>query len=475
MKKIFLFLVLIPLFTSNVYAATIDPRLGVTNSCGEYPDRTAQGDFMQYGAQKTRELGFAGLELIMVPKSLCAKTEEDPDGCYHQFDQYCVEKKIVNEKMTYKLNVPDMKSIMQLPQFQAVLTKPIKYFTLFVEAVNPASLQQASIWEKQTPYTQTEINSTYTEVKDAVKYLLTRFRGSGKTFYISPVNELDNRLVGSAHCLLGHGDCDNVDIPPMNVEHAIEFLNTYARAIRDAKAEVPESGMKVYLTCEIIRVMSRAMRGKTSSANDVIPYAECDIVAYSAYETIVQATTSAQARKNMFDALNYIAEKAPDHPDFPNGKNVMIGEIGYAENTIQTSFSFNEATAAIKAAMDWKVVRLNLWTLFDQACSKKPPTEPDDCHGFWMIKPDGTKGDIYNYILANYSVSVTPTTPPAGNPADLTDEGDTPGNQVNEYDYNVLVGDFGKNGAPGWIKADIIKNGKVDEFDYNVLVGDFGK
>jgi len=69
----------------------------------------------------------------------------------------------------------------------------------------------------------------------------------------------------------------------------------------------------------------------------------------------------------------------------------------------------------------------------------------------------------------------TTTPPPRGNIADLTNEGDTPGNQVNEYDYNVLVGEFGKTGTPGWIKADIIKNGKVDEFDYNALVENFGK
>ncbi len=69
--------------------------------------------------------------------------------------------------------------------------------------------------------------------------------------------------------------------------------------------------------------------------------------------------------------------------------------------------------------------------------------------------------------------NVPSPTPPSGNPADLTDEGDTPGNQVNEFDYNVLVEHFGKTGTPGWIKADIVKNGKVDEFDYNALVSRF--
>ncbi|OGG34940.1 hypothetical protein A2363_01825 [Candidatus Gottesmanbacteria bacterium RIFOXYB1_FULL_47_11] len=78
------------------------------------------------------------------------------------------------------------------------------------------------------------------------------------------------------------------------------------------------------------------------------------------------------------------------------------------------------------------------------------------------------------FTVGSPTTTPIPTSSPAGNIADLTDEGDTPDNQVNEFDYNVLVGDFGKTGSPGWIKADIIKNGKVDEFDYNALVGNFG-
>lgn len=71
--------------------------------------------------------------------------------------------------------------------------------------------------------------------------------------------------------------------------------------------------------------------------------------------------------------------------------------------------------------------------------------------------------------------SPTPSSTPTSNPADLTDEGDTPGDEVNIFDYNQLVSDFGKTGSPGWLRADIDKNGKVDIFDYNILVENFGK
>ncbi len=62
------------------------------------------------------------------------------------------------------------------------------------------------------------------------------------------------------------------------------------------------------------------------------------------------------------------------------------------------------------------------------------------------------------------------TTPPPSLVSDLDSDRD-----VDIFDYNILLGDFGKTGTAGFIRADIIKNGVVDIFDYNILLGDFGK
>lgn len=45
--------------------------------------------------------------------------------------------------------------------------------------------------------------------------------------------------------------------------------------------------------------------------------------------------------------------------------------------------------------------------------------------------------------------------------------------KIDIFDYNKLIGNFGKNG-PGII-GDLDSNGKIDIFDYNKLVGNFGK
>lgn len=73
------------------------------------------------------------------------------------------------------------------------------------------------------------------------------------------------------------------------------------------------------------------------------------------------------------------------------------------------------------------------------------------------------------------SPSPAPSPSPTPIPGDITDDGDTLGNEVNIYDYSLLVADFGKTGSAGFIPADITKDGKVDIFDYNELVANFGK
>jgi hypothetical protein len=70
-------------------------------------------------------------------------------------------------------------------------------------------------------------------------------------------------------------------------------------------------------------------------------------------------------------------------------------------------------------------------------------------------------------------------TPAARIPGDLTDYDDKPGDQVNIYDYSILMGDFGKKGVPGFLPDDItgdkgVPNGEIDIYDYNALISNFG-
>ncbi len=86
--------------------------------------------------------------------------------------------------------------------------------------------------------------------------------------------------------------------------------------------------------------------------------------------------------------------------------------------------------------------------------------------GEWIIELYGTSLPIGGEVV---DVRVSTKTAMGNFPGDLDGDGD-----VDIYDYNQLVTDFGKVGDPGFIPADININGSVDIFDFNILVSNFG-
>jgi hypothetical protein len=83
------------------------------------------------------------------------------------------------------------------------------------------------------------------------------------------------------------------------------------------------------------------------------------------------------------------------------------------------------------------------------------------------------------------TLAPTPTVVPTPFPTPTNTPSPTPGSgacqgadidkngAVNIFDYNILVGNFGKSGSG--LQGDIDNNGTVNIFDYNTLVGNFGK
>ena len=66
------------------------------------------------------------------------------------------------------------------------------------------------------------------------------------------------------------------------------------------------------------------------------------------------------------------------------------------------------------------------------------------------------------------SLSPSPSSCPKGPLGDINCDG-----KIDIFDYNILVGNFGKTGIG--IQGDLDNNGAVNIFDYNILIGNFGK
>ena len=92
--------------------------------------------------------------------------------------------------------------------------------------------------------------------------------------------------------------------------------------------------------------------------------------------------------------------------------------------------------------------------------------------GQWVGYSNTTHTFAVKTVMATPTptVTVTATVAPSSStkPGDLDSDGD-----VDIFDYNKLIGDFGKSGAG--LTPDIDKDGDVDIFDYNQLIGNFGR
>ena len=91
----------------------------------------------------------------------------------------------------------------------------------------------------------------------------------------------------------------------------------------------------------------------------------------------------------------------------------------------------------------------------------------------------GLRAETGSHQVCNFTVSASTTPTPSPTPKPTTTPtsfipGDLDGdNDVDIFDYNTLVSNFGNTNCGN--KADIDTDCDVDIFDYNLLVGNFGK
>ncbi|MBP7768472.1 DNRLRE domain-containing protein [Candidatus Woesebacteria bacterium] len=92
-------------------------------------------------------------------------------------------------------------------------------------------------------------------------------------------------------------------------------------------------------------------------------------------------------------------------------------------------------------------------------------SEPVIANGSWLLERDSS----LNFILSDLSKLVQcGTTNNRPGDTDLD-------NDVDIFDFNRVVTDFGKKGSACFTSADLDGDGDVDIFDFNVVVGAFGK
>ncbi|MHB0999715.1 MAG: hypothetical protein ACYC27_10765 [Armatimonadota bacterium] len=347
--------------------------IGATHSAGKY--HLTDKDYLNEGADVLLEMGSKVLKVLYTGF---------PQRYYH-----------------YNHNWPKINSLIDLAEtryFQDVFAKPFTTYMLTAFApgppdrpVLPELINQggpSAIGEYDYHYftagmTPDDIEWERNSFYEFSKYLLTKYKGTGKTFILQ--NWESDWSIIKPH-LMNEPD-------PVAVDGLTDWLNARQAGVDKAREEVGMDGVIVAHAPEVNLVSIRSMEGKTTVINSVIPNTRCDMYSFSAWDSINGGT------EKLRPALEYIAERAPASKLFGRD-NVYIGEFGIAENLTSSEMQLKSSREVVETGLDFGSPYVVFWDVYCDGPAREyePTTTNADCWGNWLVRPDGTKPPVYDYF-----------------------------------------------------------------------------
>lgn len=358
MKKLFTVFGFFSLFLSTQAQEIPRPALvrdvvGVTHVAGKY--HFTDGDFLNEGADKILELGSRVIKVWF----------HRPQNSYPFNSQWPESETLVE--------------MAQAPHFKTLFNKPFTTFILETYAPGrPDHYYKNGMTAQQI---QQESHDFYT----LTKYLLQTYKNTGKTFVLQNW-EGDWSLIGAG---------SENEPTQEQIDGMVAWFNARQDGVEKARREVGTQGVMVAHAAEV-NLIKRAMSGKKSVTNDVVPRTRCDLYSSSAYDIQDNA-------RSMTEGLDYLAQKAPDSALY-GAKNIFVGEFGFPENNLtgvnKGNTQRDKTRAAVQAALRWGVRYAVYWELYCNEPAKPLEGKPTnaDMRGFWLIRPDGSKAPIWNYL-----------------------------------------------------------------------------
>jgi len=265
---------------------------------------------------------------------------------------------------------------------RAVLDMPFAYYFIWAHT----NAMKKSGW--RDGLSEEESKSEYREMYDFASYLLKRYEGTGKTFFLGHW-EGDWMLLGGTNA--------GSDPGPKAEEGMIAWLNIRQKAIDDARRDARAKGVYVFNYAEV-NLVQKGMLGKPCMINDVIPHTNVDYVSYSAYDTVYSHLGDTE--KALSDALDYIESKLPRKEGVP-GKRVFIGEYGFSrEMTGSPMLQDMFARDVSRAAMKWGCPFALYWEMYNNEIGSAGKQR-----GFWLIDDKNKKQPFYYSLEKYYKLS----------------------------------------------------------------------
>ncbi len=354
-------------------------RLGTTHAGGRY--NFTKEPFLIEGAKKVKELGYGTIKLWFNVFNI--GTNSYPYNSKWDLPQGATMKDLASH--------PYFKKVFSMG-FTTISLVNTRYFPKHGADVSAELLDKAE-----------------QEIYDLTKYLLKTYADRDITFIIQNW-EGDWLLRGGT----GPEAKWHINGVPedylQRVNNMCKWLGARQRGVDRARAEAAggKSRCRVLHAIEANRVMD-GMKGIPSIASHVLPRVEADLVSWSAYDGIpwnAKRATAADGLR-MYKGIDYLRANLRPTAYMGGKKVVMIGEIGYAENvdkrTPESIAAMWDVLMAVYFAQD--IPLIFYWELYcnetkvDEAVKKSYPIKTaDELRGFWLIRPDGSKGHAQKYF-----------------------------------------------------------------------------
>jgi len=291
-----------------------------------------------------------------------------------------------HQKYPFNSNWPQMNSLVEIaksPYFSELFDKPMKTYVMMCFSMG----RGAAYWRKGMTDEQ-KLDEQH-QFYELTKYLLTKYKGTGKTFILQ-------HWEGD---WLIRGNYDRkADPTPEAISGMIEWLNARQAGVNQAEKKIGADRVWVYHAAEVNRVVESMNKGKPNMVNMVLPHTKLDLVSYSAWDS----TKANPEDQQVFEkALDYIAANMPDSPAFGN-RNVYVGEFGMPENQFPAEQIRKMIPNTVTTALDWGCPYIIYWQLYcnelKEGNNQFPVKSNDAVRGFWLIRPDGTKTWTWDYF-----------------------------------------------------------------------------
>lgn len=353
--------VLLPLAAEG---AAYRDRIGVAHVAGRY-SLASQRDHLSEGAHRIRyELGSRVIKLWLARRPAAMYSLHSPEW-----------PDVAHES--------DLRSVAAHAYFRRVFDMPFSTFILVIDAPE-------TVWFGDG-MSALEEETEEREMYALARHLIEAYAGSGKTFVLQNwEGDWLLRLGWSNGTVLF-----DQEPAPTAVEGMIRWLNARQRGVSRARAELAHlDGVTVQHAVEVNHVVrAKYEPSRISVTGDVLPFVQADLYSYSAWETAGDPTGALLA-----EMLAHLDERTH------GSGNVYVGEYGAPENGVGTAAHLGGVAAQTRAALDWGARYVVYWQLYCNVfAGDTPASYPDfvlnsDMQGFWLIRPDGTRSPVWDFL-----------------------------------------------------------------------------